>query len=24
LGVVLIFVIVLMWIFFFPFGPRAG
>ena len=24
LGVVLIFAIVMMWIFFFPFGPRAG
>jgi hypothetical protein len=24
LGIVLIFVIVMMWIFFFPFGPRAG
>jgi hypothetical protein len=24
LGIVLIFAIVMMWIFFFPFGPRAG
>jgi hypothetical protein len=24
IGIILIFAIVMMWIFFFPFGPRAG